>query len=178
MSEQKEIEAAPGRTAEFAAFYQSDFKPLIRSLVRVGASPAEAEDVAQEAMLATLRRWTAVRNPKAFVRTAAVRILRRGWDERKRDAVAEQQVSQQVWAACFDPNEDRALALELLRSLPRAQREAFAWSVDGYRPAEIAAFTGQTTATVRSNIRHARARMAARLGIKATRKETVDGPGS
>ena len=53
-------------------------------------------------------------------------------------------------------DEETQYVLDVLRALPRAQREVMAWTVDGYEPAEIAELIGKNPATVRTNLRHAR----------------------
>ncbi len=142
---------------EFTAFYESDHNRLTWFLARTGAPPTEAEDVAQEAMLVLLKTWPTVRAPHAFVRTVALRMLYRGWDERKRSLDAEQRsASRKAWLETFDANEDVDAALDLLGSLPTAQREVFALHTDGFSEKEIAEITGKKEATVRSTLRHAR----------------------
>jgi DNA-directed RNA polymerase specialized sigma24 family protein len=59
--------------------------------------------------------------------------------------------------------EEECRVLSLLRQLPAAQREAMAWYYDGYPPREIAAIVGKPAATVRSELRLARARLRAEL---------------
>jgi len=74
--------------AMFEDFYRDEFKPLIWFAVRAGASAAEAEDVAQEAMKATWARWSEIDNPRAYARTAALRVLYRAHGRAKREQAA------------------------------------------------------------------------------------------
>ncbi|MFC7529220.1 RNA polymerase sigma factor [Actinoplanes sp. GCM10030250] len=162
---------------EFTTFYESDYNRLTWFLARAGASPAEAEDVAQEAMLVVLNTWLTVRAPQAFVRTVALRTLYRGWDERKRSLDAEQRIaSRKGWLEAFDANEDVDAALELLEALPSAQREVFALYTDGFSEKEIAEITGKKETTVRSTLRHARNRMRGVLHPDHDREGGNHGP--
>ena len=149
--------ASADTVQEFTAFYESDYSRLTWFLARAGALPTEAEEVAQEAMLVLLNTWPTVRTPPAFVRTVALRMLYRGWDERKRSRDAEQRIaSRKAWLETFDANEGIDAALDLLEALPSAQREVFALHTDGFSEKEIAEITGKKESTVRSNLRHAR----------------------
>jgi RNA polymerase sigma-70 factor (ECF subfamily) len=140
---------------KFEDFYRAEFKPLIWFAARVGASDAEAEDVAQEAMKATWTRWSEVGNPRAYARTAALRVLFRAHGRTKREQDAA------LRAAWPDRAEgpfeaDAQRVVRMLHALPITQRQVIALVMDGYPPAEIAVITGQKPATVRSHLRHAR----------------------
>ncbi|MEV4660377.1 RNA polymerase sigma factor [Micromonospora echinofusca] len=176
MPAQTKIEFTREQLAEFAAFYEGDFTPLVGLLIRSGASRDEAQDVAQEAMQVTLTNWPGVQSPKAFVRTVALRTLRRSWRVTQRDISAGKRVAQDAMTAAFDANEDIEEAVRMLRMLPEAQRVAFALHHDGYGHAEIAEITGQHRDTVRSNLRHARQKLLRMLDPGSTRKEADHGP--
>jgi RNA polymerase sigma factor (sigma-70 family) len=162
---------------QFTEFYNSDLKRLIWVLAKAGATPTEAEDLAQEAMLVLLDTWTTVRSPRALARTVAVRALYRGWDVRKRTLEAEQHItSRKAWLETFDANEDVDEVLGLLESLPAAQREVFALHTDGFSEKEIAEMTGKKETTVRSTLRHARDKLRSALHPTTTGKEENHGP--
>jgi RNA polymerase sigma factor (sigma-70 family) len=156
--------------AEFEVFYRTEFKPLIWFVIRTGASPSDAEDVAQEAMRATWSKWPAVDSPRAYARTAALRVLYRmhGRLRREQAAAVRAAGSEQSTSGLFD-SEVRQV-IRALHALPRSQREVIALVMDGYEPTEIADITGQNPATVRSNLRHARQRLT---GMTAQRPEVV-----
>lgn len=124
MPSQTEIQLTQEQLADFAVYYEGDYKPLVGLLIRWGTSRHEAEDVAQEAMHAALMSWPTVQSPKAFVRTVAHRILHRGWQVAEREACAARRVAQDAMVEAFDANEDRSEYLRMLRALP----EASAWS--------------------------------------------------
>lgn len=176
MPSQTKIELTREQLAEFVTFYEGDFNPLVGLLIRSGASRDEAQDFAQEAMQVTLTSWPTVRSPKAFVRTVALRALRRSWKVTERDVNTGKRVAEDALAATFDANEDIEEAVRMLQALPKAQRVAFALHYDGYGHAEIAEITGQRRDTVRSNLRHARQKLLRMLNPDSTRKEANHGP--
>jgi len=161
--------------AEFCAYFEGDYRAVVGLLIRAGASLGDAEDAAQEAMHAALRQWPAIGQPKAFTRTVAFRALYRAWGRAKRESALRQATRDEVLAP-FDAGQDAGRALELLRSLPAAQRLVFALHVDGYEPAGIAEITGQHPDTVRSHLRHARRKLARALGAAAIREAATHGP--
>lgn len=172
-----EIKPSAETVEQFTEFYSSELKRLIWVLATAGATPTEAEDVAQEALLVLFGNWRTVRKPRAFVRTVAMRMLYRGWDDRKRILDAEQRIaSRKAWLETFDANEDVDDVLELLESLPAAQRQVFALHTDGFSEKEIAEMTGKKETTVRSTLRHARDKVKSALHLTTTGKEENHGP--
>ncbi|WP_328851326.1 RNA polymerase sigma factor [Micromonospora globbae] len=175
MPSQTEIQLTQEQLADFAVYYEGDYKPLVGLLIRWGTSRHEAEDVAQEAMHAALMSWPTVQSPKAFVRTVAHRILHRGWQVAEREACAARRVAQDAMVEAFDANEDRSEYLRMLRALPEAQRVVFELYHDGYSYAEISEITGQQRETVRSNVRHARRKLVRMMDPESTRREATHG---
>ncbi|GLY80066.1 RNA polymerase sigma factor [Actinoallomurus iriomotensis] len=161
----------------FDDYFRFDLPRLIRFTVRLGASLPEAEDVAQQAMLDVFRHWDDVTAPAAYTRTAATRIYLRGRKNAKREHEAVQRSwIQETKELAFDG--DVQYVMNMLAGLPTDQREIMAWAIDGYGPSEIAELTGRTAATVRSQLRHARRKLAqtiAQRNHEPTRKEDGDG---
>ncbi|QGN46428.1 RNA polymerase sigma factor [Micromonospora sp. WMMD558] len=176
MPSQTEIQLAQGQLAEFATYYEGDYKPLVGLLIRWGASRHEAEDVTQEAMHVALMNWPTIKSPKSFTRTVALRILHRGWQVAEREVTAARHVAQDTAVESFDANEDRPEVMSMLRALPEAQRVVFVLHCDGYGHTEISEITGQQRDTVRSNLRHARQKVLRMLDPESTRKEATHGP--
>ena len=141
---------------KFEDFYRAEFKPLIWFAARIGAADAEAEDVAQEAMKATWTKWSEVGNPRAYARTAALRVLYRAHGRTKREQDAALRAAEPDRAEGGPFEADARRVVRMLQALPIAQRQVIALVMDGYPPAEIAEITGQKPATVRSHLRHAR----------------------
>ncbi|NHO84398.1 RNA polymerase sigma factor [Micromonospora sp. CMU55-4] len=176
MPSQTEIQLTEEQVAEFATYYEGDYKPLVGLLIRWGASRHEAEDVAQEAMHVALMNWPTIKSPKSFTRAVALRSLHRGWQVAERDVTAARRVAQDVTMESFDANEDRPEVMSMLQALPEAQRVVFVLHYDGYGHTEISEITGQQRDTVRSNLRHARQKLLRMLDPESTRKEATHGP--
>ena len=160
---------------KFEDFYRAEFKPLIWFAARVGASGAEAEDVAQEAMKATWTRWSEVGDPRAYARTAALRVLYRahGRAKREQDAAVRAAGPDRAEGGPFEADAQRVV--RMLHALPVTQRQVIALVMDGYPPAEIAVITGLKPATVRSHLRHARKSLMALIGDRDAREEARRG---
>jgi DNA-directed RNA polymerase specialized sigma24 family protein len=61
----------------FDSFFQKRFSRTVVLLVAMGASRADAEDAAQEAMILAWNQWDSIREPAAWARTVAVRAYLR-----------------------------------------------------------------------------------------------------
>lgn len=138
----------------FAAFYIQEFRRLVLFLIKNGAREADAEEAAQEAMCKALQNWATIDNPRAWTWTVALRI----WWKRP----GEQLVLDEGMPLPVIENdhvtieEEKWKVVQLLRSLPPAQRMAAALYYDGFSTQEISDMLGKPAATVRSTLRHAR----------------------
>jgi RNA polymerase sigma-70 factor (ECF subfamily) len=142
----------------FAAFFHERYGSTVVLLITMEASRADAEEIAQETMIAAWQKWESIHNPAAWVRTTAVRKLWKSNRHRPNatpldETTAQLPVSDQDLAV-FSEEQQRVLGL--LRQLPPAQRAVAALYYDGLAAEEIAMVTGKPTATVRSHLRHAR----------------------
>jgi RNA polymerase sigma factor (sigma-70 family) len=158
--------AAP--PAGFVAFFRAEHRKLMAVVMSVGATLEEAEEAAASAMEEVLRRWDQIGAPLAYAKQAALSSFykekERGLDrtrqrlkqgaEARRDGAGDAGLN--VW-------EDRQWVMQILGSLPPAQREVLALVVDGFTPAEIARLLGKTPDAVRQNLCAARARLARAL---------------
>lgn len=155
----------------FVEFFDEQFVAVVRFLVGQGYSREEAEDAASEAMVCAMDAWRAVRYPNAWVRRVALRKVagkrRRDGDEPRRGLVSGWAVSGQVWVDPFE-GVDQQLDLErvvpsLLEALPPRQRAVFQLYREGCGASEIAELLGLSAGSVRSHLRHARARLRREL---------------
>ncbi|GAA2490286.1 RNA polymerase sigma factor [Winogradskya humida] len=150
---------------EFKSFYRQDYTRLIRFVIGLGAILEEAQDVAQEAMKAALIKWSEIQYPHAFVRKAARGIFLRGRSG-DRARMRREFTARRIEAAAAAPfsfDQETSYVLDLVKSLPPAQREVMAWTIDGFEPAEIAAAIGKRPETVRTNLSHARRALQQKL---------------
>lgn len=172
MSEFKKLEAGTETSVKhgsFRDFFQEQRPRVTFMVVMSGATLAEAEDAAQEAMREIALKWGRIEFPAAYARTIALRSF---WRERNRLAREGDRLSaagaRGDWPATrptMELDESSEYVLNLLNALPREQRTVMALTVDGYDSAAIAKMTGQPAATVRSNLRHARRNLARRLDL-------------
>jgi RNA polymerase sigma factor (sigma-70 family) len=141
----------------FVSFFHRRFSRTVVLMLTMGASRADAEDAAQEAMIAAWQSWESIREPTAWVRTAALRTL---WKHDHRQPLAAP-LEEPPAIAGSEPDlmvfaEEQRRVLGLLQQLPAAQRVVAALYYDGLSIEEIAAVSGKPAATVRSHLRHAR----------------------
>ncbi|MDT0547758.1 RNA polymerase sigma factor [Streptomyces lonegramiae] len=146
--------------AAFPEYYQRDFLGLTRFLMRLGAKPHEAADAAQSAFVLAFEQWDSIRNPGAWLRTVA---------KRRSDALCSGSVREQLAdqlpdlpggrcpVAAVELGEEEARVYEALSWLPARQREVMAWTLDGYRPQEIAQIMEITPEAPRKNLERGRA---------------------
>jgi RNA polymerase sigma factor (sigma-70 family) len=163
--------AESGNASEysFEEFYLAEYPKLVRLVMRAGGTFAVAEEAAQEAMLQVLRNWHRLSSPSAWVRKAVLHEYYKGVTRDRKEAQLTQRTAQLNRSGYLGTDTDAAEPDEVenvrraIRDLPVAQREVLALSFDGYGPTEIAALLGKRPETVRSNLREARKRLAAKL---------------
>jgi RNA polymerase sigma-70 factor (ECF subfamily) len=124
----------------------------------MGASRTDAEEIAQDTMIAAWQKWQAIREPTAWVRTTATRKL---WKINHQQLAATPLDEHSAPLPVSEPDlavfsEEQQQVLSLLRRLPQAQRTVAALYYDGLTAEEIAVATGKPATTVRSHLRHAR----------------------
>jgi len=141
----------------FDSFFRKRFSRTVVLLIAMGASQADAEDAAQEAMVLVWSQWESIREPAAWVRTVAVRSYLRMVRGRTLAVPLDESVPDPAESddlGVFE--EEQEQVLRLLRALPAGQRAVIALRYDELNCEEIAEVLGKTPATVRSNLRHAR----------------------
>lgn len=166
-----ERDAAARSRAEFEALL-GEAVPLAYRVARaVLRNSADAEDVAQEALLRAYRRWDRLRDRARF-RAWLVRIAFRLALDRVRSA-KRRTVRETLWSETAPPpsTEDIARESELhgrlqaaLAELPDKFRLALLLSaMEGHTMEEVAALLGLPLGTVKSRIFVARKRLAEKL---------------
>lgn len=166
------VVSLPG-VESFDAFYQREYRLLVALAHALTGSPAQAEDVAQEAMLAAYRRWDEVSRfdaPHAWVRRVcanmAVSVVRRRIVEaryllrlRRRDVEV------------VDLEDDDATFWAEVRRLPRRQAQCIVLLyVYGCNVAEVAEILGCSSGTVKTHLSRGRLKLADRLGDDAAQE--------
>ncbi|WP_378733343.1 RNA polymerase sigma factor [Nocardia brasiliensis] len=153
---------------QFSAFYREFLPNLVAFLIHHGARPVDATDIAQDTMTKAWQNWSAIQTPKAWTRLVASRELVRRIARIQKDQIAESEHS-----ALLPTNSDLDEWVEqhhyhrALSALPPRQRQVMIWTMEGYKPAEIAERLQLDPATVRSNLRTARRAIVTHLNRSA-----------
>ncbi|MFD6694988.1 RNA polymerase sigma factor [Micromonospora aurantiaca (nom. illeg.)] len=172
----------PESGSAFDNYYRSDSKRLFSFLLKLGATIQEAEDASQDAWEEVFTRWDVIgsTNPAAYARTVAEQRFIRS---RARTKSEHEKLMQAGWATerpFADTHyvllKDEAQRLiKIMQGLPYAQRRVLAWSIDGFKNAEIAEAIEQPVATVRSNLRHAKDKVKAAVAAQRTKNTSSAG---
>jgi RNA polymerase sigma factor (sigma-70 family) len=160
------VSAAPPAQAgphdSFDAFFRREYSHLVRILVPFARSEADAEELAQEAMVRVLERWQYVKtlaSPGGYAYCTAVNLLRVRHRRQQLSVRRQAQlISRTQNAAKPNDPETRSDLVTALRSLPRAQRDALLlteWY--GLSSAEAASLLRVRDGSVRSRASRARA---------------------
>jgi RNA polymerase sigma factor (sigma-70 family) len=153
--------------AIFSAFYRAETKDLVNFLLWMGASIADATDIAQDTMIEAYRAWPSIRHPRAWIRRVASRGYARHHlkpDETTTGLIDNDHSGLLAAHRDLAEWEQQHDILRLLATLPWRQRQVMAWSLDGYQPQEIAAELNISSDAVRSSLKLARRALAARIG--------------
>ena len=142
----------------FVSFFHERFSRTVVLLISMGASRADAEDAAQEALVLAWEQWESIREPAAWVRSVAVRAYMKRARGRGNQAISLDEFAYEL-ADDSDLGvfaEEQQRVLRLLRGLPTGQRTIAALFYDGLTCEEIAELVEKPYVTVRSQLRHAR----------------------
>jgi RNA polymerase sigma factor (sigma-70 family) len=146
-------------------FVRQNFAPIMFSLMAQGASEADAADATQQAMIRVCQQWPHP-SPHGFAKVVAKQAF---IDMYRKERTAD--TRHERLCALFDRTPAPAADLKAifdaevvdvltaLQELPPKQREVIVHTMDGLSAEEIADLTGQKLTTVRSNLRHARAKL-------------------
>jgi RNA polymerase sigma-70 factor, ECF subfamily len=143
--------------ADLAAVVDTHRAWLVRRLALVMGDAAEAEDLAQQALMRATERWPlpAGSNTRAWLVTVGLNLARDEQRRRRRWGFLPIRETDQQWAMTVDPDLWRALA-----QLDRRTRFALVLTVlDGYEQAEVAEMLGVPRGTVASWLSRGKARL-------------------
>jgi RNA polymerase sigma-70 factor (ECF subfamily) len=125
--------------------------------------PEVAHDVAAEAFVRLLGRWTTVNDPRAYLYTTALNLIRDRWRRSERERVALGKV---VTSAAAGPDPTPAPELRMLvEALPRRLQQVVVLHYFADMTVEsVARALGVAPGTVKRDLFDARAKLAAALG--------------
>ena len=154
------------KDAEFKEFFEAEFRPLRRLGYLLTGDWAEAEDLAQEAMVRTYRAWSGIverERPGAYARSVLVNrrrsLLRRSMVAQKHAEVLRSE------AYAPDFGEEGMVLWDAIQTLPRRQRAALVLRFYEDLPeAEIARILDAPIGTVKSLVHRGVAGVRERLG--------------
>jgi RNA polymerase sigma factor (sigma-70 family) len=144
----------------FEDCYRTEMPRLVFFAMRLGADLNEAWDVAQQAFVNAYQHWEDVRWPPAYLRKIAQREYAQHCRDRHRESPMPQvpeladRLDPEVAKVEFQDEEARIM--RMIQRLPLQQRQALAWTMDGFTPAEISMQMGTSPGTVRGNLYKAR----------------------
>lgn len=112
------------RRAEFEQFVRREAKPLFRTSFLLVGNRSEAEDLLQEALERTYRRWgrATIDHPAAYVRRAMVNLASNRWRRRRLVSVVLTSDHEVAVEDDTDTVHQRAALMQALAALSRRQR--------------------------------------------------------
>lgn len=138
----------------FGASVRGEYTYIVRSLRRFGVAERDADDLAQDVLVAAYLKWAEWDAARPIRPWLLAFVVRRAANYRRK--AREELVPADATIDGPAP-EDRDLVLRGLEALPFEQRVALVlYDVDGYSAKEIAAMTDTAENTVYSRVRLAR----------------------
>lgn len=144
--------------AEYGKLIDAQWPRLLALCLAYGRSRPEAEDIVQEAFLRFHERRVGIERPAPYLRVTVVRLLGQPVREHPQPDIGATTTADRCGIDEFLGHDLTRTALE---RLPEQQRKVFALDLVGFVTAEIADLLRMEPATVRSNLRHAKATLRA-----------------
>jgi len=162
---------------EFREFFEAEFRPLRRLGYLLTGDWAEAEDLAQEAMVRTYRAWSRITErdrPGAYARSVLVNRRR---SLLRRTAVAAKHAEMlRAPEYGLDLGDEGMVLWDAIRALPQRQRAAIVLRFYEDMPeAEVAAALDMPVGTVKSLVHRGVGRLREKLGPGWSSDEIVGG---
>jgi RNA polymerase sigma-70 factor, ECF subfamily len=155
-------EAGMVDTPALDELYDASYRRLVVQLYAICGDLSDAEDAVQEAFVAAIRKQRELRkvaNPEAWVRTAALNRLRKGW--RHATVVRKYQPRVPGPQQPVQVGPDHVAIVTALAQVDRDQREVVVLHyLADLGVAEVATELGIPVGTVKSRLSRARARLA------------------
>jgi RNA polymerase sigma-70 factor (sigma-E family) len=149
-----------GPDVAFELLYAEAYRPMVRLALLLTGSPAQVEELVQDAFVRVYRQWHRVESPRAYLRQAVVNAC---WSHRRRRArELRHGPGAAARAATVDPEAN--LMRDALSRLSDRQRKAVVLRYyEDLSEAEIAAVLGCRPGTVKSLLSRGLARLRREL---------------
>ncbi|MFJ6784308.1 RNA polymerase sigma factor [Streptomyces yangpuensis] len=160
----------------FDDFYTNEFRPLVRFVMRYGATFQEATDAVQEAFIEAARKWPSISNRRAWMRRVAYLKFLRCVQVRELSVGEPPDTPGPLSPdARWEVDEQTEFVRACFAKLPYAQRRAMSYHYDGFSHSEIATELGTSVEAVRQNVSRARKKLAELLEeVRNEEKEADD----
>ena len=151
----------------FEAFYRSEYRRVLALAFVLSGNASFAEEVTQEAFMATFRRWDDIDNPEGWVRTVAANKVHSWRRRRYAEIRARARLGRPSRSSIDEMPVEAAHFWDEVRRLPRRQAQAVALVYLEDRPvADVAGILGCSDATVRQHLMRGRRELARRLKVE------------
>ncbi|MDQ1436656.1 MAG: hypothetical protein QOK43_285 [Acidimicrobiaceae bacterium] len=149
------VTEASSATESFDSFFRAQHDGLVRLAHLLTGTPSEAEELVQEALLATHQRWDGLDNPAGFVRRVLINLCH----SHHRRRFLERRHAQGTRLACELPQEiDETWSV--IKALPAKQRAVLVLRFyEDMTVDNIADVLGLPAGTVKSQIHRSLARL-------------------
>ena len=169
---------------DLVAFYEREYPRLVGALDLYLGDLQTAEDIAQEALLRTMREWRRVRDldrPGAWTRRVAINLATSRLRRRRSRRRALARLEHDAAVAARDFRDPMAARDEEVRaavgSLPLPERAAVVLHYFlGHPVVEVAGMVGRPVGTVKSDLHRARRRLRETLRLDVMAEEDADVP--
>jgi RNA polymerase sigma factor (sigma-70 family) len=159
----------PIRIVSFPAFYEAEYRPMVRLAVALVGRRDVAEELVQDAFVSLHRRWDQVskyESPEGWLRRV---VMNRSMSALRRRAVEARLLGRlsRLRERHSELPEVEGEIWQAVAALPKRQAQVIALMfVDDLSVSEIAAVLECEENTVRTHLRRARQSLAARLGLE------------
>jgi len=158
-------EAGKARPASVDDLFRSSYPKLAGWVRRLVDDDDTAHEIASEAFVRLLSRWTKVDNPQSYLYMIATNLVRDHWRKTERERRAMRSVSAIAEAdAITHPGQDVDVR-DLIESLPGKLREPFLLHYyAGFAIREVATLLHRPEGTIKADLYAARAKLKTALG--------------
>jgi RNA polymerase sigma-70 factor (ECF subfamily) len=153
----------PAEQARLARMISDDYQPIWRLLRRLGLSPEQAEDGAQQVFLIVAERLADIRagSERSFAYGTALRVAQGMRRRGARESLLDEEPVAAMSQLAPDELSDQRRALQrvdrVLDAMPHELRSVFVlFELSGFTSPEIAELSGLALGTVASRLRRAR----------------------